>query len=104
MKETKELIGQATPEQITEWKNKFGKVSAIIVDGHIGYFKKPDRKTLGYASSVGTKDPIKFNEVLMNNCFIGGSEAIKKDDDLFLSASAKLGDLISIKEAELVNL
>lgn len=104
MSQENELIGQATPEQIAEWKQKYGKVSAIIVDGHIGYFKKPDRKTLGYASSVGTKDPIKFNEVLMNNCHIGGSEAIKKDDDLFLGASSKLAELIQIKEAELVNL
>jgi len=100
----KELTGQATPEQVSEWKKKHGKVSAIIVDGHIAYFKKPDRKTLGYASSIGTKDPLKFNEVLMNNCFIGGSEAIKTDDDLFLSASSKLANLINIKEAELVNL
>lgn len=104
MSEEIKLIGQATPEQIEEWKKKYGKVSAIIVDGHIAYFKKPDRKTLGYASSIGTKDPIKFNETLMNNCFIGGSDEIKKDDDLFLSASSKLGDLIQIKDAELVNL
>ncbi len=104
MEENKDLIGQATPDQISEWKKKYGKVSAIIVDGHIAYFKKPDRKTLGYASSIGTKDPIKFNETLMNNCFIGGSEEIKKNDDLFLSASSKLGDLIEIREAELVNL
>ena len=99
-----ELIGQATPEQIAEWKAKYGVVKAIIVDGHIAYFKKPDRKIIGYASSIGTKDPMKFNETMMNNCFIGGSEAIKKDDDLFLSASSKLGELINIKEAELVNL
>jgi hypothetical protein len=102
--EKKELIGQATPDQITEWKNKHGVVKAIIVENHIAYFKKPDRKILGFAYSVGTKDPIKFNEILMNNCFIGGSEAIKKDDDLFLGAGLKLSELIEIKEAELVNL
>ena len=98
------LIGQATPEQIQEWKNKYGKLYGVIVDGHIAYLKKPDRKTLGYASTVGAKDPIKFNEVILNNCFIGGSDLIKTDDDLFFAASAKLVDLIQVKEAELVNL
>ncbi|MEI6062058.1 MAG: hypothetical protein WCR72_15255 [Bacteroidota bacterium] len=99
-----QLIGQATPEQIEEWKTKYGKLFAIIIDGHIAYLKKPDRKTLGYASTVGAKDPIKFNEVVLNNCFIGGSEAIKTDDDLFFGASSKLVDIIQVKEAELVNL
>lgn len=98
------LIGQATPEQIEAWKKEHGKVWAIIVDGHICYLKKPNRKTLGYASVAGKDNPLKFNEVIMNNCFIGGSEAIKTDDELFLAASSKLVDLIQVKEAELVNL
>ncbi len=103
MSEALELIGQATPEQIEGWKKKHGKIYGIIVDGHIAYLKKPDRKTLGYASTVGAKDPIKFNEVVLANCFVGGSEAVKTDDELFFGASAKLVDIIQVKEAELVN-
>ena len=99
-----ELIGQVSPEQVQEWKKKHGKVYGIIVDGHIAYLKKPDRKTLGYASTVGAKDPIKFNEVVLSNCFIGGSEAVKTDDELFFGASGKLSEIIEVKEAELVNL
>lgn len=98
------LKGQATPEQIEEWKKKYGTVKGIIVDGHIGYLKKPDRKTLSYASVAGQKDPLKFNEILLNNCWLGGSELIKTDDDLFYSASGKISELIEIKETELVNL
>lgn len=98
------LKGQATPEQIEEWKKKYGKVSGIKVDGHIGYVRKPDRKTLSYASIAGQKDPLKFNEVLLNNCWLGGSELIKTDDELFLSVGGKLAELIQVKEAELVNL
>lgn len=102
---SKELIGQATPEQIAEWKKKNNNnVSAIIVDGHICYLKVPDRKTMSAASSLGMKDPLKFNEIILENCFLGGSEAIKTDDSLFLSASGKLNELIEIKEAELVKL
>jgi len=99
-----ELKGQATPEQVTEWKAKHKEVFAITVDGHVAYLKKPDRKTIAYASSVGAKDPIKFNEIMLANCWLGGSEAIKTDDDLFLGASGKLAELIEVKEAELVKL
>lgn len=104
MSNEKKLTGQATPEQIEEWKKKYGKVWAIIVDGHICYLKRPDRKALGYASIAGKDNPLKFNEVILANCFLGGSEAIKTDDDLFFGASAKLAELIQVKEAELVNL
>ncbi len=101
----KDLIGAATPEQIEAWKKKHSTgVFALTVEGHVGYFKKPDRKVLSFATAAGAKDPIKFNEALINNCWLGGSEDIKTDDDLFLSASAKLADLIQIHEAELVKL
>jgi hypothetical protein len=98
------LIGEVTPEQIEEWKKKYGKMFAIIVDGHICYLKSPDRKILGFASVAGKTDPMKFNESLLNNCFVGGSEAVKTDDELFFAAGSKLVDLIQVKEAELVNL
>ena len=103
MKEKEKLIGEATPEQIEGWKKKYGKVFGVKVGGHICYLKKPDRKVLGFASVAGKVDPLKFNEAILNNCFIGGSEEIKKDDDLFLGASSVLQDLIQVKEAELVN-
>lgn len=98
------LIGEVSKEQIADWKKKHGKVWAIIVDGHICYLKKPDRNALSYASTIGMKDPIKFNEIMLNNCWLGGSEEIKTDDDLFLAAAGKLVELINIKDAELVNL
>jgi len=100
----KKLIGEATPEQIQQWKEKYGRVIGIKVDGHIFYLRTPDRKILSYATTVGAKDPIKFNEILLNNCWLGGSEEIKTNDSLFLSVSGKLAELIEIKEAELVNL
>lgn len=100
----KQFIGQASEEQIAEWKKKYSKVSAIMIDGHICYLRKPDRRILSYASGVGAKDPIKFNELILANCWLGGSEAIKTDDELFLGVSGKLVELIEFKEAELVNL
>ncbi len=104
VKKTNEYLGQATDEQLSQWRAKYGEIYAIKVDGHICYLRKPDRKILSYAGTVGTKDPIKFNELLLQNCWLGGSEDIKTNDELFLGASAKLSELIQVKEAELVKL
>ena len=46
-KEEKTLVGQATPEQIEAWKKQHGNVYTVVVDGSIGYLKKPSRKALG---------------------------------------------------------
>ena len=96
------LKGEATAEQITEWKEKHGCVYGIKVGGHIAYLKKPDRKQLSYISGVGSKDGLKSNELLMKQCWLGGSDEILTDDSLFLGACAHLGALIEVKQAELV--
>ena len=87
---------------ISEWKSKYGEISGIVIEGRICYLRPVDRKTLSYASSVGAKDPMQFNEIILNNCWLGGDEEIKTNDTLFLSAGAKLAELIEIKEAKLV--
>jgi hypothetical protein len=101
---TEKLKGQATDEQIKEWKDKHGNIFKINVDGKVCYLRKPSRKALGYASAVGKDNPLKFNEVILNDCWLGGDETIKTDDDLFLSVSGKIAELIEIKEAELEKL
>lgn len=103
--ETK-LKGQATPEQIATWKQEHGAIYAVKVDGHVCYLKTPTRHILGFASagSEGGKQGIKYNEILLKNCWVGGSEEMKTDDALFLSVSGKLNELLDIKEAELEKL
>ena len=95
------LIGQATDEQIKAWKEKHGKVYFIKVEESICYLKKPSRKALSYASVAGQYDPLKFNEVLLNDCWLSGDEDIKTDDTKFLSVSQKLSELVEIVDAEL---
>lgn len=104
MEEQKKFIGEATPEQIAEWKEKHGDVFAVKCDGHVAYLKKPSRKAISYASIAGKNDPMKFNELLLSDCFVGGSEAVKTDDSLFLGVSGKIAELIEVKEAELEKL
>ena len=89
------LVGQATVAEIDEWKKRHGDIYAIKVDGHVCYLRKPTRRDLSFASSAGKKDPLKFNETLLRDCWLGGSEAIRRDDDKFMGASGVL-DKISL--------
>lgn len=91
----------ASAEQITAWKSQYGEFFGIVIEDKVCYLKKPDRKTLSFASQVGS-DPMKFNEVILKNCWIGGDEEILIDDSLFLAASSKLDQVIEFKKAELV--
>ena len=93
-----------TKQQIQEWKKQYGDVYVLNIEGKKAYLRTPDRQTLSYASTLATKDPLKFNEAILTNCWVGGDEEIKTDDALFLSASSKLGELIQIKEATLEKL
>jgi len=93
-----------TKEQIQEWKKQYKDIFVISVEDKKVYLRTPDRKTLSYASTLATKDPLRFNEVILENCWLGGDEEIKTNDELFLAVSSKLPDLIQIKEATLEKL
>ena len=93
-----------TKEQIQEWKKQYKDIFVISVEDKKVYLRTPDRKTLSYASTLATKDPLRFNEVILENCWLGGDEEIKTNDELFLAVSSKLPDLTQIKEATLEKL
>ena len=59
---------------------------------------------MSYASSIGTKDPIKFNEVILKSCWLGGDEVIKTDDALFMGVSQVLAEVIQVREASIEKL
>ncbi len=97
--ETKNITisGQATPEQIAEWKKTapFGSVYELTVEvpdkeTKKCYLKHADRKILGCASVEGGLDPIKFNEIIINNCWLGGDEEIRTNDEYFLACGKQL--------------
>ncbi len=96
---------KATEEKIQEWKDKYGDIFKITTeDGYSCILRKPNRKELGYAGVAGQENPIKFNEIILNSCWLGGDEEIKTDDSQFLSVSQKLGEIIKVKSAELEKL
>ncbi|MES2701866.1 MAG: hypothetical protein V4649_04460 [Bacteroidota bacterium] len=104
--QTHELKGQASAAQIADWKarHKCG-VYAIEVDGHIGYFKNPGRAELNCALSKADRDmALAVFEELASVTFIGGSEEILSDDQMFIGISQELKTKLEGKKAVLVNL
>lgn len=103
---TQVLVGQATDVQIAEWKRKhrYG-IYALEVDGHVGYFKNPDRNEFNYAMSKAESDKVlSVFEELANVTFIGGSREILDDDQMFIGISQELKTKMDGKRATLVNL
>lgn len=100
----KELIGMATPEQIAAWKNVHKDIWKIEVENSVCYLRKPDRSTMKAVATIGGNDPIRANEILLENCWLGGDESIKTDDDKFFGVSGQLANIVEIKQAELKKL
>lgn len=100
------LKGQASEAQIVEWKTKYKYgIYAVEVDGHVGYFKNPGRNELNCAMSKADKDKaLDIFEELANVTFIGGSEEILRDDQMFIGVSQELKAKLDGKKAKLVNL
>ena len=97
-------VEKTIEQKITEWKAKHGDVFQVEVDGRVAYLKRPDRKVLGAAAVTGKSDPMKYNEVILNNCWLEGDEEIRTNDPMFLGVSAQLAEIIEIKEATLKKL
>ena len=91
-------------EQIAIWKEEYGDVYVYTAEGKTCYLKKPDRNILSAAAVIGRNDPLKYNEIILKNCWLGGDEQIKDDDSFFLGISQKIGELIEVKEGELKKL
>lgn len=90
--------------KIEAWKAKYGEIFVVQVDGKSCYLHKPDRKTISAATVVGKNDPIKFSEILLQNCWIEGDESIKSDNELFFGVVGQLDKLMQAKEAVLKKL
>lgn len=101
----KENIVNPTPEQIEDWKAKYKTVHKLTIEGKTAYLRKPDRRTLSLAmTKISKGEIVGGSEAILENCWLGGDTEIKTDDDLFMSAVMKVGDLIQVKEADLEKL
>lgn len=105
-KDSIDVAGQALPEEISAWKAKHKTgIYAIEVDGHIAYFKNPGRAEVNCCLSKADKErSLDVFETLASTTFIGGSEEVLKDDQMFLGLVDAIKDKLSGKKATLVNL
>jgi hypothetical protein len=100
---------QAWPKAVTtvaeqlKKKHNLEEVHIIEVDGRIAYLKKPTRMILKMIESTAqtTYDEA---EILLENCWLEGDEAIKTEDDLFYSSMALVLNLVTLKKARVKKL
>ena len=70
---------ELSKEQLEALKAKHGDVFQITVGDKCCYVKKPSRKALGFASMAAKENPLKFNEVILNESWLDGDEEIRED-------------------------
>ncbi len=105
MKTTNPVAFKATEDQIAEWKKQFDSVIKIEIPEakKACYLRSVDRKIMSYISQLSS-DPIKYNESLLEQCWLAGDEEIKTKDSLFMSIMGDLAELIDFHETELTKL
>ncbi len=101
-----ELKGQATAEQIKEWKGKYPDgIYAVEFDEHVGYFKNPERAEVNCAlTKADKKKPLAVVEDFASLTFIGGSEDVLKNETLFLGVCDAIKEKMYGVKGKLVNL
>lgn len=101
-----EIIGQATEEQIKQWKAKYEKVVTFLQtdkegNKHITYVRTPKLPEMQNASRFVEEDPIKSGLMLLNDCRLGGSEKVMQTDEMKFGISKKMPGLFKAVEAEM---
>lgn len=107
MKATEQQIaGQQNEEQIQAWKHQYKQgIYAIEVDNHIGYFKNPSRHEMNCAMSKASSDAaLDMYEELARLTFIGGTEEVINNDQMFFGLVQQIKVKMEGKKAKLVNL
>lgn len=95
----KELKGQATAEQVAEWKKKYGEVIMLEVAGFVAYFRKPDMKIWRFCLKVIDKSQNDFKLAMARSCFIGGDKSLL-ESPYIEDVSTSVNDLIDYTEAD----
>lgn len=94
-----EINGGVTAEQIQAWKNQYGRIAEVRVEDkdvgevHIGYFHRPDMETMQAVNAVSKSNEVKASGVMFDNCWLGGSPALKSDAIYKMDAMAALGSM-----------
>ena len=101
---SKQLKGQATPEQIAKWKEDYKTVFCYEVDGKVAYLRPVDRSTYSLAVSKIATSPAKFNEIIIDNIWLGGDEELRKKDEYYFALIDFVEELMAKKKGSLTPL
>ncbi len=97
-------MSKIAKEKIEEWKRKYGEVFEVKIEGLVGYIRKPDRATLSAAAALGQADGVKYSEIMVTNCWLGGDDKMKEDDECFFALATRVAELFKVKESTLKKL
>ena len=100
------LIGEASAEQITEWKEKYKQgIYRLVTKGHVSYFQNPSRIHMNASMSRANMDsPLDMYEQLAKLTYIGGSKEPLQNDAMFFGVTTALKTKMDGEKAVLENL
>ena len=97
-----------TKDQIERWKAQYGKVFKYTAkEGDkewVGYFKPVTPEVLDAWEKTSKRSNLAGDNVVMESCWLGGDEEVKKRDDLSLGLRDWLGLLLVKVEGEMAEL
>ena len=71
------------------------------VDGRVGYLRSVDRNTYALAASKVSISPAKFNEIVIENIWLGGDADLKKLDSYYYGLIDFVEELMAKKKGSL---
>lgn len=98
------LKGQATKEQIAEWKEKHGEVYQVTAEDKVGYIRAPKRQEVSLAMSYAATSPLKMTEVILQSCWLGGANELRDNDKYFYGINAQINEIIEMAEVKVKKL
>ena len=104
------IDGGVTAEQISAWKARHGRVVEIEVvdpdfnERHVGWFRRPDMKTMQAFSATAKTNEVKAAEIFFDNCWLGGAAMMKTDAVYKLQANGELQAIFGKCVSKLKNL
>lgn len=107
-KELTVIDGGVTDADIMKWKNQHGKVMLVEIEEcdtvHHAYFKRPTLNTMAAVTKVGKTNEVESAKIMLNDCWLGGSEVVKSDVVLFMEATKQLSKIFDSCTSRLKNL
>lgn len=96
-----------TPDNIQDWKAKYGDVLKEVTIGQSKFvIKQPTRRVMDLMAQHGTnKDIVAANNTLINNCVLGGDmNEMEQDGNIYTSLLEELSHLLEKKKVSVKKL